>query len=253
MTASLLGKMTIPVSVCVLIISVNYQQTFAASFTVMTDKSYYLQGEPVVISGKIPPGNGREASMTIFADGVPVSNTNLLAENGSYHYRYIAGNPGVYFVEVSSGSLQNAAQAQFDVLSSYNIKIGGQNYNIGYELQPAPGGYIYYTKPDSESLPPPSLFWLNSITPDTKSSKLLVKLFNSGEGVFTIQLPRNVIQALTSIGPAGGSDSPYKVLVNGTDQSPDQVFTNEKTRILKIYLYNAGTQDIQIIGTWLAR
>ena len=266
MTASLIEKMTIPVSVCVIIISVNFQQTFGASFSimtdkiyysfgasfsVMTDKSYYLQGEPVEISGKIPPGNGQEVSMTIFADNVPISHRNLSAENGSYNYRYIAGNPREYFVKVSAGSLYKATY--FNVLSSYNIKIGDQNYKIGYDVLPELMSYLC-TGTCVQPPPPTSVFRLNSITPDTNSHSLLVKLFTNGEGLFTIELPRNVIQALTSVGvPSGGSDTPFKVLVDGIAADADEVVSNEKTRVLQLDLSNAGTYDIQIIGTWLAR
>jgi len=116
----------------------------------MTDKRYYLQGEPVEISAKNPPGNGQEVLMTI-------SNRRLSAENGSYNYSYIAGNPREYFVDVSSGSLHNATY--FDVLRSYNIKIGDQNYNIGYDLEPEPTernicSLVYWPLSDSISLPP---------------------------------------------------------------------------------------------------
>jgi hypothetical protein len=76
------------------------------------------------------------------------------------------------------------------------------------------------------------------------------------EGELTIELPRNLIQALTNGNVStGSSDIPYKVLVNGKDEQPDEVYHSNNARVLHIVLLNPtpGMQDIQITGTWLSR
>jgi hypothetical protein len=251
MITSVIEYLTIIVLIAASIIASDLQQVFASYLTVMTDKAYYIQGDTVKISGETAPENGQQVSITVTGKQGTSNNANttLSAENGSYVYKYIAGIPQQYYVEVFSGSLRNSTR--FNVLEGYNLKIGDQNYTIGYTITHLPQYGQFYIPGYYEE----SNWKLINIVPDIQFPKLLIKIQAGGEGHLTIELPRSVIQALSNVGlPAGDIDIPYKVLSDGApDESVQEVYTDNNTRVLAIDFFNPGIHDIEINGTWLLR
>ena len=112
----------------------------------------------------------------------------------------------------------------------FMVNIGGTDYKINYMIT---GGAV------------------KTMTADVDLSTLSVGISSTSAGKLTIELPRNVMQALSVEGvPSGGSDISYEVFI---DTIPDAVASEETSagaRVLNIN-FEQGAEDIEIVGTWI--
>jgi predicted secreted protein with PEFG-CTERM motif len=210
------------------------------SITVTTDKTSYLEGETIKVTGKV-----RE-----FFTGVPVSLT-LTAPNGNvvtigqpevssdktFSSELIAGGPlmksgGTYTIEVLYGTQTRISKATFTFAGSTTVpnkegttvKVADTDFTINYKIT---GGKI------------------TSITPDVKSHSLIIAMTASQDGSLTITLPRALIDSKEKDTDV---DAPYFVLVDDEEVDFKETATTTTDRTLEIQ-FPAGTEQIEIIGT----
>jgi predicted secreted protein with PEFG-CTERM motif len=211
------------------------------SITVTTDKTSYLEGETIKVTGKV-----RE-----FFTGVPVSLT-LTAPNGNvvtieqpevssdktFSSELIAGGPlmksgGTYTIEVLYGTQSRISKATFTFGGSTatvpnkegtTVKVVDTDFMINYKIT---GGKI------------------TSITPDVKSHSLIIAMTASQDGSLTITLPRALIDSKEKDTDV---DAPYFVLVDDEEVDFKETATTTTDRTLEIQ-FPAGTEQIEIIGT----
>lgn len=226
----------------VALVSTAYAQ--ASAVTVKTDKPSYTSGDQITISGTV---TNVQAGQPIFlrvnnpqgalARAEPVT----VAADGSWTYTFPSGGPlmknsGDYTVLVTYKGVTEQTTFAFTGVGpgtewlKWTVNIGGTDYVINYKIT---GGTV------------------QNMTADVDLSTLSVGISSTSAGKLTIELPRNVMQALTVEGVGtGGSDIAYEVFI---DTVPDSVANETATataRTLEIN-FDQGASDIEIVGTWI--
>jgi predicted secreted protein with PEFG-CTERM motif len=84
---------------------------------------------------------------------------------------------------------------------------------------------------------------LISITPDVNANSLIIAIDATNDGLLTITLPRELIDAKLN-----GQDDVFFVLVDGEEVDAKEISTTSTDRTLEIPFY-AGAEEIEIIGT----
>jgi len=85
---------------------------------------------------------------------------------------------------------------------------------------------------------------INQVIPDLDEKSLMVEIESISNGTLVIKLPREVIDAKFA-----GEDDSFIVLLDGLDVNFDESTTgNERTLTIQ---YPEGTEDIEIIGTYV--
>jgi predicted secreted protein with PEFG-CTERM motif len=212
----------------------------APAITVSTDKSSYLAGDTVVISGQVQavvPG-------TPLTVQILDSNTNLIqiaqidiSSDGKFTKSFLASGPlwksnGVYTVKVQYGLPNVTSQTTFTFQSSvapisniFQVKDPNsqQTFSVNYTIT---GGTV------------------NSMTIDAQSISLIVSINSTSDGSITLQIPRTLMDAKTS----SGQDDSFIILIDGAEVKPQSESANGDYRTLTIPFLQ-GDQDIEIIGT----
>jgi predicted secreted protein with PEFG-CTERM motif len=204
---------------------------------VHTDKTSYAEGETIMVTG--------EVSEILFGYAVSVM---LLAPNGNvvsidqvmvgsdktFGTELTAGGSlmkqgGEYTVQVLYGTENRTAETSFSFAGSSisqggtKIKVEGTDFEIGYKIT---GGKLI------------------SITPDVNANSLIIAIDATNDGLLTITLPRELIDATLD----NGQDDVFFVLVDGEEVTAIETSTSSTDRTLEIPFY-AGAEEIEIIGT----
>lgn len=223
----------------VALVSTAYAQT--TSVTVETDRTSYASGDRVTVSGDVtniqagtpillrvqdPKGS------LVRTDQVPV------AADGSWNYSFPTGGPlmreaGDYKIIVNYRTATEEATFSFTPeaeWSVFNLTIDDTDYEIRYRIS---GGTV------------------DDMTADVALAVLAVNITSTSNGTLTIELPRDVMQALSVPGvPSGGSDVDYAVFIDTMAVDTDPDVKTADTRTLTID-FDQGAEDIEIIGTWI--
>ena len=83
-----------------------------------------------------------------------------------------------------------------------------------------------------------------SIVPDTDANSIIVQIDTTDEGVFTVTIPREVMDATIN-----GEDDEFFVLVDGEEVEYEETKTSTE-RTLTV-AFPAGSEEIEIIGTFV--
>lgn len=209
--------------------------------TVTTDSDSYGSGDTVTVSGNV--GNilaGHPVALQLLA---PNGNLIQIAQldvgsDGSFGTTISAGGPlwqaqGEYIVKVQYSANRAETTFGFGGAGSSAIPpppptgpraaIEGTDFTVGYTIT---GGSI------------------TSITPDVDASSLVIAIDSTDDGVLTITLPREVIDARLN-----GGDGNFVVLVDLEEAEFEETAT-DTFRTLTIPFSN-GASQIDIIGTFV--
>ena len=214
-----------------------------SAVTVETDKESYTSGEQVTISGTVTNvQQGQPVLIRVtnpqgaLARTEPVSN---VAADGSWTYTFPTGGPlmrtsGEYTVQATYRGITEETTFQFTAEEGWQTiqaMIGGEQHPIRYMIT---GGTV------------------SEIAGDVDFASLLVTLSTTGDGMLTIELPRDTIQALTVANqPTGGSDVEFQVFADTIPvNDADETETDAQVRVLEIP-FESGTEEIEIVGTWI--
>jgi predicted secreted protein with PEFG-CTERM motif len=228
-----------------LISTANAQST---AVTVTTDKQSYEVDDQITISGTVTNIQAGQPVLVrvnnpngALARTEPVTN---IAADGSWSYTFPAGGPlmspaGEYTVMATYRGVTEEATFQYvgsgvgpgQNWLTIDAEIGGEMHPIRYRIT---GGT------------------LQSVTGDVELSTLLATIASTGDGVLTIELPRETIQALTVANqPTGGDDVNYEVFIDTIPATDvDETTTSDSVRVLTIP-FEAGAEEIEIVGTWI--
>jgi len=204
---------------------------------VSTNKDDYKPGETITISGKLSYGNpSKPVSLSVIDPNGRIILQTLIKP--SYNLRFyheiktdnsLLKDSGNYKIQVWHESESRKAETVFSFSTSYDlepktksVKIFGTQLNIEYSIT---SGKVSLLKPTDDSLQ----FSIDS---------------NSG-GHFTVELPRNLIDAKTT----SGVDYDFLVLVQGRKAIYVEK-SNQNERTLTIP-YTYRTKSIEIKGTFL--
>ena len=211
--------------------------------TVKTDKADYTSGESITISGTVSNVQaGQPLFLQVFNPKGALARADpvTIAADGSWTYTFTSGGPlmadsGDYRVKVTYRSVSEETTFGFegtgpiDTWKKWTVNIGGNDYIINYKIT---GGTV------------------TGMTADVDLATLTVEIASTSNGNLQIQLPRNVMQALTVEGPTGGEDINYEVFV---DTIPDETASDVKAADMRTLTINfeQGAETIEIVGTWI--
>lgn len=216
-----------------------------SGITVKTDKSTFLAGQPIKVTGRAGATGGFVGIHFFTEQGSLYRYAEVkVQENFTYFYELIPDEdlaPGVYELLVTLNNKET--RLSFTVKSSagteaprgnssdlaYSIDIDGRNYDVRYAL------------PDGNDI--------ENITLDRSARTLVVEIKSNGAGILKIELPRELIDALDE----NGRDRGYlvsSIYANGSTGIGVFLETNstDKQRTL-IVNFGEGTDAIVITGT----
>ena len=209
--------------------------------SVNVSNNSYVEGETIVISGKVATIIG-DAPLTIqiFNLGNLIEIVQLVvAQDGSFTTTILAEggqwqDEGDYTVRASYGE-GNIAEANFeffkkpasaDVSGFFEVNAGSSGtFDVEYIIR---GGTV------------------KDMIVDLHDFALIVIIDSAADGIITLDLPRESIDAKKS----DGSDDLFIVLIDGIEVIYDESITNEKTRTITIQ-FEEGDSDIEVIGTYI--
>ena len=207
--------------------------------SVKTDKASYADGETIIISGETKD----------YISGVPIAIKIMnpignvvkidqleLGTDKTFSTSIVAGgalwkSSGTYTVDVQFGSKDRSAKTTFEFSGSAggakpsgnSVQVKNTDLSVTYSIT---GGKVL------------------EITADVDSKSLVVKIETTSDGVLTITMPRELIDAKL---PSGDDDS-FFVLIDGEEQGSVPETTTSTDRTLTIQFQN-GAEEIEIIGT----
>jgi predicted secreted protein with PEFG-CTERM motif len=210
--------------------------------TVETDGDEYDIRSTVEISGAVPDNmivEGQKAFLSVEKpDGSPCRTDQIdIQSSGSFSYSIpLGGNCGVageYEVIITYNG--NKGSASFELTGSsaskYNLNVEGKSYPLEYELT---GGTINsITVPKDQN--------------DQPIPKLVIRLSAEDDGRLTLELPREVIDAVED-----GEDIDYVVTIEdeaGNIITVDIEENNSGNARTLVIDYPAGAERIEITGT----
>jgi hypothetical protein len=208
--------------------------------TVTTDKSSYIFGDTIVISGSVKTVQGSTITIRILD---PYSNLiqaaqAIISQDGSYTAAIeITGSMwksgGVYTVLVQYGSAvqtqttfaYTATTAPINDMFLVQIPSSPQTFDVSYTIS---GGSV------------------KSMSVNPSNFTLSVSIQSDNYGAITLSLPRSLLDAKTN-----GTDDSFTILIDGTEVKPQKEQVTPSDRTLTIQFLQ-GDQVIQIIGTSVA-
>ncbi len=232
----------------ILIVSIGMAPAFGqSSVVVTTDKASYSEGETILITGEVTQLLGGYAlALTVIApNGNIVSIDQLtVGEDKKFNTSVAAGGAlmkadGTYIVTVQYGDNDvNSAATTFEfggstieppsdnggsTVTDTTVSVEGSSDLIEYVIT---GGKLL------------------SITPDVDANSLIISIETTDDGSLTLTIPRSVLKATID-----GEDVDFFVLVDAEEVDFDETTTSTH-RTLTI-AFPAGSEEIEIIGTWV--
>ncbi len=222
----------------ILIASVGMASAFAQTdntiLTVATDKSIYLDGETVLITGEVVTYYpGMPVTVIIKSPNGNVVGLDQLTVSAEKKYgtELVTGGAlmttsGTYTILVHYGSVKYNTTFELvvsDPVASGTHKVANSSKSVGYEIS---GGDVL------------------SITPDVESFSLIVSIDAKEDGSVTLIIPRTIFDSIEN-----GQDGEVFVFIDNNEVNFDES-TTSTDRTLTIS-FPAGATTIEIIGTYV--
>ncbi|MDH5417671.1 MAG: PEFG-CTERM sorting domain-containing protein [Nitrosopumilus sp.] len=228
----------------ILIASIGIAPAFGQvqnSIVVTTDKSSYLEGDVILVTGEVRElYSGTPVSLIIQNDMAVVALAQLtVGADKKFSTEITAGGTmrtsGTYTVEVTYGSQNRMATTTFEFqgstvkpvgnprITDTTVAIEGSSDLIGYKIT---GGKLL------------------DIMPDVKAKSLIVSIDATSDGSLTLTIPRTILDSTMN-----GEDDDFFILIDGEEVDFDETITS-KDRTLTI-AFQAGAEEIEIIGTFV--
>jgi len=212
-----------------------------AILSVATSENTYDEGDTVVISGKVRTIIlDTPITIQIFHEATLVEIAQLqVGQDGSFTHTILAEGPlwsndGEYIVRASYNQ-GNVAEVSFDFITEqaipettniFEVDAGSSGtFDVEYTIR---GGIVVDMLVDSDIF------------------ALIVIIQSDDDGVLTVKLPRDSIDASKS----DGSDDTFIILIDGVEVPYEPVLTKSDSRTITIE-FEGGDSDIEIIGTFV--
>jgi len=207
---------------------------------VETSQNAYEEGDTIVVSGNVTSIiAGEQVSLTIFRGGNLVDIAQIeIAQDGNYAHTFIAKGPlwqkdGNYIVRAFYGKTTietsfefYSKQALIETTDIFEVDAGSYGtFDVDYTIRGAT---------------------VKDMRVDPVALALLVILETDDDGVITLKLPRESIDAKIM----NGQDDDFIILIDGAEVPYTAVSTNSESRTISID-FEEGDLDIEIIGTFV--
>ncbi len=211
-----------------------FGQTDNTILTVTTDKSIYLEGETVVITGEVVTRYpGMPVTVIIKSPNGNVVGLDQLTVNADkkYNTELVTGGSlmtmsGTYTILVHYGPMKYTATFELitsDPVTSGTHKVADSSKSVGYEIS---GGDVL------------------SITPDVESNSLIISIDADDDGSVTLIIPRTIFDSIEN-----GQDGEVFVFIDNDEVNFDEsTTTTERTITIS---FPAGAKTIEIVGTYV--
>ena len=223
---------------------ISFNPAFAQSeaiLSVATSENTYDEGDTVVISGQVTTVIlDTPITIQIFHGTTLVEIAQLqVGQDGSFTHTILAEGPlwsndGEYIVRASY-TQGNVAEVSFDFISKqtvptatniFEVDAGSSGtFDVEYTIR---GGVVV------------------DMLVDSNIFALIVIIQSDDDGVLTVELPRDSIDAIKS----DGSDDTFIILIDGVEVPYQEVLTKSTYRAITIE-FEGGDSDIEIIGTFV--
>ena len=225
-----------------LVSTANAQTT---SVTVQTDNTSYSTGDDITISGTVT--NVQEGQPVFIRVNNPLgalarADPVTVAADGTWTYTFPSGGPlmqdsGEYTVQATYRGITEETTFDFegtgepDEWIPFMVNINGTEHEVGYKIT---GGTV------------------EDMTADVALSTLLVSITSTADGTLELQLPRDVMQALSVEGPTGGQDIEYIAFADSIDTIVEDIIPPSDAGAREISIdFEQGTEEIEVVGTWI--
>ena len=211
----------------------------APPITVSTDKTSYLAGDTIVISGSVKSiVEGTPLTYQIFdpaKNQVQIGQIDV-AQDGKYTATVKPGKlwkqDGTYTVHVQYGPPNVVAEANFEFKGNtlpttkmFEVNAGSQGtFDVEYTIN---GGTV------------------KDMTIDFEGLALVISINATNDGMITVNIPRALMDAKTT----SGDDDIFIVLIDGAEVPHDEQKTASSRTLIIQFLQ--GDSDIEIIGTFI--
>ena len=229
-------------SIVVVALFFSTMTVFAQSQTVFvqTSQNAYEEGETIVISGNVTSIiAGAEVSITMFHEGNLVDIAQIgVAQDGNFATTFKSGGPlwqkdGKYIVRALYGTTTIETSFEFftkgalqETTDSFEVDAGSYGtFDVDYTVR---GATVKDMRVDSVAL------------------AILVILETENDGVITLELPRESIDAKKM----NDQDDDFIILIDGAEVSYTDISKNSESRTISID-FEEGDSDIEIIGTFV--
>jgi predicted secreted protein with PEFG-CTERM motif len=205
-----------------------------------TSQKSYEEGDTIVVSGNVTSIiAGEQVSITIFREGNLVDIAQIeIAQDGNYAHTFIAKGPlwqkdGNYIVRAFYGKTTietsfefYSKQALTETTDIFEVDAGSYGtFDVDYTIRGAT---------------------VKDMRVDPVALALLVILETDEDGVITLKLPRESIDAKIM----NGQDDNFIIFIDGAEVPYTAVSTNSESRTISIE-FEEGESDIEIIGTFV--
>jgi len=205
-----------------------------------TSQNTYEEGDTIVVSGNVTSIiAGEQVSLTIFREGNLVDIAQIeIAQDGNYAHTFIAKGPlwqkdGNYIVRAFYGKTTIEKSFEFfsmqtliETKDTFEVDAGSYGtFDVDYTIRGAT---------------------VKDMRVDPVALALLVILETDDDGVITLKLPRESIDAKIM----NGQDDDFIILIDGAEVPYTDVSTNSESRTISID-FEEGDLDIEIIGTFV--
>ena len=207
--------------------------------SVQTNDDNYIQGDTILISGKIITVIGdTQVTMQLFQEGNLIEIAQIkVSQDGNYIHTVIAQGPlwknqGSYMVKVTYGE-GNIAETLFDYTPKSEIIETTKNFPVDagdsgtFEIKYTIRGGI-----------------VESIEIEPENLGLLVKINSLDDGKIILELPRESIDAEKQ----NGKDEKFIILIDDVQATYEEIQIDSTVREIGIN-FEKGDSEIQIIGT----
>jgi len=209
-------------------------------------KSFYKEGEAVIISGKVDaflPNTPLLIQVFHETNRVHIAQVDV-AQDGTYSYSLIADGPyfkadGKYVIQASYGVTGNVFETSFDFQTTesgqkpgqiFEVRAGDQGtFDVPYTIN---GGTI------------------KNIIVDPAILGLIVTIQADSDGSLTLDLGRQWIDAKTGADGKSGDDDKYIIYIDGLEVPYQESSVRPESRLITIQ-FQEGDSDIEIIGTYV--
>jgi predicted secreted protein with PEFG-CTERM motif len=234
----------------ILITSVGSTPVFGEneSIIVTTDKSSYLEGETISISGEIKNiALGNQLSIVIQApngnivalDQITVGSDKqfsteiklggkLMKEEGTYTIKVQYGEESITTSFEFGGVLSSNELEELDIIIDSTVTATTVTVQDSNDL-------MYYEITNGKII---------NIIPDMDAKSLLIYIETTDNGSITLTIPRSVLDATIN-----GEDDEFFVLVDGEEVDFEEITTSTDRTLTIEFL--AGSEQIEIIGTFV--
>lgn len=211
-----------------------FAQTESTLTTLTTDKSIYLEGETVLITGEVETRySGMPVTVIIKSPNGNIVGIDQLSINVENKYSTeiktggsLMTTSGTYTILVHYGPVERTTTFELilaDPVTSGTLKVADSSKSVGYEIS---GGDVL------------------SITPDVESHSLMISIDAKENGSVILIIPRTIFDSVEN-----NQDAKVFVLVDNNDVNFVEL-TTSTDRTLTIS-FPAGAETIEIVGTFV--